>query len=173
MGTIKINDWNLYSSSLGVVNFLGVVLRRPVNRGLLTLILGVVGSVLAAAGILDKFTDFLIVLGVAFPPIVGITVAEYYVVKMWRGDLDRTRDAGVLPETSPTWVPATLVIWLASALIGRFGAWGLPSINSLVAAFVLYVVAGKLGLVRGVGISHTETVNIPATGDSSTERVQA
>jgi cytosine permease len=40
-------------------------------------------------------------------------------------------------------------------LIGYFVSWGLPSINSLAAAFVLYVVAGKLGLVRGVGVSRT------------------
>jgi cytosine permease len=82
-------------------------------------------------------------------------VAEYFVVKQWRPELDRSRAAGTVPETAPTWVPATLVIWLVAAVIGYFGTWGLPSINSLVAAFVLYVVAGKLGLIRGVGVSRT------------------
>lgn len=166
LGTVKINDWNLYSSSLGAVNFLGIILKRPVNRGLLTLVIGVIGSVLAAAGILDAFTNFLILLGVAFPPIVGIMVAEYFVVKLWRGELDATREAGTLPATSPTWVPATLVIWLASSLIGKYVEWGLPSINSLVVAFVLYVVAGKLGLVRGYGSSVTE--NTAAAADPTT-----
>lgn len=155
LGTLKINDWNLYSSGLGVVNFVGTVFGKHVNRGMVTLILGVVGSVLAAGGILDSFIGFLTVLGVAFPPIAGIMVAEYFVVQTWRPDLERSRAAGTVPETAPTWVPATLVIWLGSALIGHFVSWGLPSINSLVAAFVLYVVAGKLGLVRGVGVSRT------------------
>ncbi|NNG37585.1 purine-cytosine permease family protein [Nakamurella aerolata] len=163
LGTLKINDWNLYSASLGTVNFLGVVLRRRVNRGLLTLIIGVIGSVLAAAGILDKFMDFLIILGVAFPPIVGIMVAEYFVVKLWRGQLDSTRADGTLPASSPTWVPVTLLIWLAAALIGHFVHWGLPSINSLVVAFVLYVVIGKLGGIKGYGVSRTETAGA-ATG---------
>ncbi|MEJ7647754.1 MAG: cytosine permease [Nakamurella sp.] len=177
LGTVKINDWNLYSSSLGAVNFLGVILKRPVNRGVLTLIIGVIGSVLAAAGILSKFTDFLILLGVAFPPIVGIIVAEYFVVKLWRPELDRTREAGTLPETSPTWVPATLVIWVVSAVVGKFVAWGLPSINSLVVAFVLYVVAGKAGLIKGYGVSRTETagpVDASAAAPSTTsKKVQA
>lgn len=155
LGTLKINDWNLYSSGLGLVNFVGTVLGRRVNRALATLALGVVGSVLAAAGILDSFMDFLILLGVAFPPIAGIMVAEYFVVKRWRGELERSRAAGTLPETAPTWVPATLLVWLAAALLGGLVSWGLPSINSLVAAFVLYVAAGKLGLVRGVGVSRT------------------
>jgi cytosine permease len=155
LGTLKINDWNLYSSGLGVVNFVGTVFGKHVNRAMATLVLGIVGSVLAAGGILDSFIGFLTVLGVAFPPIAGIMVAEYFVVKQWRPELERSRAAGTVPETAPTWVPATLVIWVVAALIGHFVTWGLPSINSLVAAFVLYVVAGKLGLVRGVGVSRT------------------
>jgi cytosine permease len=161
LGTLKINDWNLYSSGLGLVNFVGTVLGRRINRAIATLCLGVVGSVLAAAGILDSFVPFLTILGVAFPPIAGIMVAEYFVVKRWRGELEASRAAGTLPESAPTWVPATLVIWVVSALIGYFVSWGLPSINSLVAAFVLYAVAGKLGLVRGVGTSPTADLSHP------------
>jgi cytosine permease len=155
LGTLKINDWNLYSSGLGVVNFVGTVFGKRVNRAAVTLALGVVGSLLAAGGILDNLIGFLTLLGVAFPPIAGIMVAEYFVVRIWRPDLDRSRAEGRLPESAPTWVPATLVVWVVAALIGQFVTWGLPSINSLVAAFVLYVVAGKAGLVRGIGVSRT------------------
>lgn len=159
LGTIKINDWNLYSSGLGIVNFIGTVFGRHVNRAMVTLVVGVIGSVLAAAGILQRFSDFLILLGVAFPPIAGIMVAEYFIVRRWRGDLDATRDTGRLPESAPTWVPATLAIWLAAALVGKFVTWGLPSINSLLLAVVLYVLAGKIGLVQGVGVSRTRDLS--------------
>ncbi|MEV0826858.1 purine-cytosine permease family protein [Nonomuraea rubra] len=159
-GTVKINDWNLYSSGLGLVNFVGTVFGRRVHRGLATALIGVVGSVLAAAGILDAFTEFLTLLGVAFPPIAGIMVAEYFVVRRWRGDLEAARAVGRVPEQAPAWVPATLVIWLVAALVGRFVEVGLGSINSLVVAFVLYVVAGRLGLVRGVGAGRTEQVRV-------------
>jgi cytosine permease len=156
-GTVKINDWNLYSSGLGVVNFAGTVFGRHLHRGVVTAVIGVVGSLLAAAGILDAFSDFLIVLGVAFPPIAGIMVAEYFVVRRWRPELAAARAAGTVPATAPQWVPATLVIWLAAALVGKYVEIGLPSITSLVVAFVLYAVAGKLGLVRGIGSGRTET----------------
>ena len=100
-------------------------------------------------------------LGVVFPPIAGIMVAEYFVVKRWRRELS---DAENIPATSPTWVPATLVIWAVASLIGYFVAVGIPSINSVVMAFVLYVVAGKAGLIRGVGVSRTEAAPAaPAT----------
>ena len=155
LGTLKINDWNLYSSGLGVVNFIGTVFGKHVNRAIVTLLIGVVGSVLAAGGILQKFTDFLIILGVAFPPIAGLMIAEYFIVRRFRPALEESRVTGAVPATAPTWVPATLVIWAAAALIGHYVTWGLPSINSLVFAFVAYVVVGKAGLVRGVGISRT------------------
>ncbi|HEY1824195.1 MAG TPA: cytosine permease [Trebonia sp.] len=154
LGTFKINDWNIYSSGLGVVNFIDVVFGKKVNRGLVTLILGVAGSVLAAAGILNHFTTFLSILGVVFPPIAGIVICEYFLVKTWRRDLSGT--AG-LPATAPRWVPATLVIWAISSLVGYYLHAGIPSINSIVLAFLLYLVAGKLGLVRGAGTAITET----------------
>ncbi|MEU6269228.1 purine-cytosine permease family protein [Saccharopolyspora shandongensis] len=150
-GTVKINDWNLYSSGLGLVNFVGTVFGKRLNRGVATAMFGLIGSVLAAVGILDQFTGFLTVLGVVFPPIGGIMVAEYFIVRRWRGELEASRALGEIPASAPNWVPATLVVWLVASLVGGFVEIGLPSINSLVLAFVLYVVAGKLGLVRGVG----------------------
>jgi cytosine permease len=171
LGTIKINDWNLYSSGLGIVNFIGVVFGRHVNRATVTLAVGVVGSVLAAAGILQKFTDFLMILGVAFPPIAGIMVAEYFIVRRWRGDLEASRASGQLPHSAPLWVPATLVIWLVSALVGKFVGWGLPSVDSLVLAIVLYVVAGKLGLIRGVGVGLTQDADARAPAPAAVPAV--
>jgi cytosine permease len=156
-GTLKINDWNLYSASLGLVNFVSTTFRTNLNRVATTIVVGIVGSVIAAAGILGHFTDFLTTLGVAFPPIAGIMIAEYFVVKVWRKDLDATREAGELPANAPRVVPATIVIWLVASLIGKYVTWGIPSITSLVVAMVLYVVAGRAGLVRGVGVSRTPT----------------
>lgn len=155
-GTLKINDWNLYSSTLGLVNFVSVAANRALPRAATTAVVGVVGTLLAAFGILQRFTDFLIVLGVVFPPVAGVMLAEYFVVRRWRPDLDRTRDAGVLPATAPLVVPATLIIWVISSLIGYYVTWGIPSITSIVVAFVLSVAAGKLGLLKGFGIARTD-----------------
>jgi cytosine permease len=168
LGTIKINDWNLYSSGLGIVNFAGTVFGRAVNRRAVTLCVGVIGSLLAAGGILERFTDFLILLGVVFPPVSGIMIAEYFVVRCWRSDLERSRANGTVPDRAPTWVPATLAIWLLASAVGQFVTWGLPSINSLVAAFVLYVLAGKLGWVRAAGSTPTE--HLPPGGLMTVEK---
>ncbi|WP_028709711.1 purine-cytosine permease family protein [Propionicicella superfundia] len=154
-GTLKINDWNLYSSSLGLVNFISTTFNKNLHRVATTIVLGVVGSILAAAGILSMFTSFLTVLSVAFPPIAGIMVAEYFVVKKWRKDLDASRSEGVLPATAPRFVPATILVWLVSSVFGYFVTWGIPSVNSLLLSMILYTVVGKLGWVKGIGVSQT------------------
>ncbi len=150
--TVKINDWNLYSSSLGFVNTLSTVFGLRVNRVVATIAIGVLGTTLSALGILDRFADFLTVLGVTLPPIAGIMVAEYFLVRRWRPALDESRAHGRLPQTEPGWVPATLVIWAGAAAVGWWTEqeqFGIPALNSLVIAGLVYLAAGKAGLVRG------------------------
>ncbi|MEU4548534.1 purine-cytosine permease family protein [Nonomuraea dietziae] len=151
--TVKINNWNLYSASLGLLNAIESTTGLKLNRVAVTIGIGIFGSILAAMGILERFTDFLLILGVITPPIAGIMVAEYFVVKRWRPVLDASRERGELPATEPGWVPATLVIWACAALVGWLSEhhqWiGIPALNSLLLAGLAYIVAGKLGLVRG------------------------
>lgn len=145
-GTIKMNDWNLYGASLGIVSFMSTVFGKTVSRAKVTILIGIAGSLLAAAGILDYFIEFLTLLGVTFPPIAGIMVAEYYIVRKWRTLLSES--APRLPKEEPNWVIGTLVVWLGSAALGAWLPIGIPSLNSLIASIILYVLAGKLGLIR-------------------------
>ncbi|MFF8912817.1 cytosine permease [Streptomyces sp. NPDC015032] len=153
MSTAKINDWNLYGSSLGVVNFFQVVFGKRLHRGAVTIVLGVAGTALSAVGIMTHFTEFLSVLGVAIPPIGGIIVAEYWVVKKMRKPLDETRESETLPNSSPTWVPMSIAIWIAAFCVGKFYDGGIPALNSLATAFILYSVLGLLGWVKPYGTS--------------------
>lgn len=49
------------------------------------------------------------------------------------------------------------MIWLLASLFGKYVTVGLPSVNALVAAFVLYVAADRIGLLRGFGSYDTES----------------
>lgn len=150
--TVKINDWNLYSASLGFVNALSTLFGVKVGRVPTTIVIGVLGSALSALGILSHFVDFLTLLGVSLPPIAGIMVAEYYLVRRWRPHLDATREAGTMPETEPGWVPASVVVWVVAAAIGWWTSqldFGIPSLNSLLVGLAGYWIAGRLNLVGG------------------------
>ncbi len=160
---LKINDWNLYPSSLGITNAAHTLFGARVNRQIVTIILGVTGSVLSALGIADKFQDFLMQLGIIIPPVAAIMIAEYFVVKTWRADLDESRARGAMPSRTPDWVLAGLIAWVVGWATAFFlekhpdwiPALNVPALVSLVVAFVVYVVLGKAGLARGVGIKET------------------
>lgn len=168
LGTVKINDWNLYSAGLGFTNVFGLF-GGAVNRRVVTAVVGILGSLLAAGGLLTRFVDFLILLGVVFPPVAGIMAAEYFVVRKWRASLDVSRVNGTLPACAPNWVPATLAIWAASAVVGHFVTFVPGSLISLVSAFILYVAAGKAGMIRGFGESFTYSRRTAAEKDSDEE----
>ena len=89
--TLKINDWNLYSAALGIVNLVQTATGRHANRAVITLIVGLLGSVLSMLGILDSFVGFLIILGVATPPVAGIMIVDYFVLRRSRRELEEAR----------------------------------------------------------------------------------
>ena len=136
--TLKINDWNLYSASLGIVNMVQTITGRHISRAWVTLLVGLLGSVLSMLGILSGFVGFLILLGVAIPPVAGIIVIEYFLVERWRPQLEQTRLTGTLPTVAEGWNIAALVAWASGFLVGYFVHVGVPSINSLVVAAAVY-----------------------------------
>ncbi|WP_431040892.1 purine-cytosine permease family protein [Streptomyces sp. P1-3] len=141
---LKINDWNLYSSSLGLVNSIDVLLGRRVGRRSVTLLIGVIGTALSAMGIVDDFTEFLETIGILAPPVAGIIIAEYFVVRRFRAELDRARLSGVMPGECSDWMPLSLVCWAAGAGVGKYLDHGIPAINAVVVAFLLYAAIGRI-----------------------------
>ncbi|CNH10643.1 cytosine permease [Yersinia pekkanenii] len=138
LATIKINDVCLYSSSLALTNVVEGITGNKWSRTWLTVLLGIVGTLLSIVGILDKFTDFLTLLGVIFPPISGVMMVDYYVLRTSRKLLDTSRQTQSLPESTP------LIGWkaIAACVVGTIGGMnielGIPSFNSLIIASTIY-----------------------------------
>ena len=153
--TTKINDWNLYSGSLGLANFLDTAFGKKIHRALLTLVVGIVGTALSALGILTHFISFLTILGVAFPPVAAIMVVDYFVLRTHRRELDATRATG-LPRWCPNWNAAGWIAWIAAALVGYYVHWGIASINALVVGAILYYGLAKTMPVRTPASAVTE-----------------
>jgi cytosine permease len=146
--TTKINDWNLYSGSLGLANFLDTAFGKRIHRALLTLVVGVIGTLLSALGILAHFIGFLTILGVAFPPVAAIVVVDYFILKTHRAALESSRSSSGLPAWCPNWNAAGWVAWIAAAVVGYYVNWGIASVNSLVVAAILYYGLARLMPVK-------------------------
>lgn len=89
--TVKLNDMNLYSSALGVATAINALFNVKINRNVMTWTLGIIGTLLSVIGIINYFTSFLTLLGVAIPPAAGIMVIDYFILKRNRGVLEETR----------------------------------------------------------------------------------
>ncbi|ACT08098.1 permease for cytosine/purines uracil thiamine allantoin [Dickeya chrysanthemi Ech1591] len=138
--TLRINDINLYSSSLGIANAVEGVTGRKLSYKAITLLIGLIGTFLSVIGILDRFVDFLTLLGVFFPPIIGVMLVDYYILRTSRAQLDESRRRGELPgaDSTPDVGWSAILASLAGSAVGLFTAWGIPALNSLLAASVLY-----------------------------------
>lgn len=136
--TIKTNDFNLYSASLGITTSLNAFFKRLFDRGTVTIIVGVAGTILSAFGIMENFASFLIVLGVAVPPIASIMMIDYFLLKRDRKTLDDAREKGELPKTVEALNPIAIVSWIIGFLVGYFLKSGIPTLNAILASAVAY-----------------------------------
>ena len=149
LATLKLNDANLYASSLHLANLIQVLFRRKVNRALLTILLGAVGIVLSLLGILDHIVGLLLVLGIAVPPTAGVFIVDYFILRRDREALAATRATLSLPPDCEAVNPIAIVAWLAGLVAGTAIHVGVGSVNSIVVSGVLYFALMKLLPMRG------------------------
>ncbi|MDE0366785.1 MAG: cytosine permease [Gammaproteobacteria bacterium] len=127
------NANNLYSTSLG----LAAVVER-VAKWKITVAAGIVGTLVAIGGITDYFMPFLLALGIAIPPVAGIYLVDYFVVR-GRGFFAERRAVDVAPFN-----PAAFAAWLLATATGAVtvGDWfaltRIPACDSLLVAGLLY-----------------------------------
>jgi cytosine permease len=63
---------------------------------------------------------------------------DYYLLRSHRKVLDDSRRAGQLPDQTPTIGWAAIVASIIGGVVGLVTEWGVPTINSLLAASLLY-----------------------------------
>ncbi len=136
--TLRINDINLYSSSLGIANAVEGITGIKLRYTTTTIAIGLLGTLLSVLGILDRFVDFLTVLGVVFPPVIGIMLVDYYLLRSHRDVLDESAKRGELPAETPVIGWSAVIASIAGSVVGLSIDWGVPTINSLAVAGVLY-----------------------------------
>jgi len=143
--TLKINDLNLYGGSLGITNFFNLAFGVTWNRAMVTLVIGILGTILSVLGVLNYLTNYLILLGTYMPPVAAIIIVDYFILKRNRKMLDESRAAnGSLPDKMEVWNPMALIAWIIGGLCGQFITWGICSVNALVAGGMAYFVLMKI-----------------------------
>lgn len=122
------NDNNLYSSSLAIC-----ALFPKFNKHIVVLVLGLGAIVCGFTGIINSFVGFLSFLGILVPPVGGIIIADYFVLKKASYQFGEGTRYGFLSL-------AAFIAWIASVVVGFSITWGIACINSMVVAFVVYLI---------------------------------
>lgn len=135
------NDNNLYTSSLGLANIFNI------SKSKITLIIGILGSILGGLGIANYFSGWLNILGIGVPPMAGIIIADYYVVR--KQSYRFIKDVKQIPE----WNINALTAWILGSIVGFVLKVGIASINSLLVAMLVYLILMK---VKPIEIEFTE-----------------
>lgn len=132
LSTWTINSANLYSASLSLTATI-----RSVAQWKFTLMAGVIGSLLAVAGIIHSFVSFLLLLGLIIPPIAAIYAIDTFL-------LLTGRTAVRIEDTDPAIRWPAIITWIGSALIalmatrGWFTLTTVPALDATLVATAIY-----------------------------------
>jgi len=80
LATWTTNVMNAYSSGIAINQLLH---WHDNKRYISTIVAGIIGTSLAAMGILGKFIDFIMLLTITVPPVAGVLIADYWVSKTY------------------------------------------------------------------------------------------
>jgi len=136
------NTNNLYSSSLGLA-----VLFPGIPKKLLTLIAGILATLVAVLGIFDQFVTFLSIVTVLIAPIGGIYAAEYYFVNKQQFRFDNEKRVSFVGRSFIVWFLASSVAFLttdAPAGLGIFDITTIPALDGFLIALIVQTVLGKV-----------------------------
>jgi cytosine permease len=133
LGQWTTNDNNLYSSALSFMNLV------PWTKWKLTVVFGVIGTALAAAGAINYFVDYLTLLGTYVPAVGAVMLADYYIVRRYMdGIVDKKRyEFGEGAKYKMVNVPA-IVCFIVGGYVGS-KIPGITTVNAVLLTMAIYL----------------------------------
>jgi cytosine permease len=136
LATWTTNTTNAYSGGLAISNLLGFTEAKfKITTG----IAGAIGTLLAAVGILDRFTTFLGIITAFVPPIAGVIIANYWII-------GKGKSENFKPAAGINW--AGIIAFVAGAIVAYLTANVIPffvaPINGIVISIVAYILLIKV-----------------------------
>ncbi|TFG83398.1 MAG: hypothetical protein E4H19_11645 [Chromatiales bacterium] len=143
-------DANLYLPSIQTAS----VFRRP--KRVMVVICGLLGTLLGL-GIYQRFMDFITILAMLAPPLIGPVIVDYYVCNAMRFRAE-------LLERLPAWNPIAVLSFAVGAVSTWFSPdWIANGLFGLLVSMVVYGLLYLLANVLGVRLGHARAVAESAT----------
>ncbi len=135
------NDSNLYSSVLALNNIFRI------KRWKMTIVAGVVASLFAAWGILERLEFFLVILTVSIGPIAGIFLCDYYLLRRTKlGKIQGKPTTRINIKALAVYIAAFLIGWTTSGHPFTFHIFpfSIFAFNGILSAIILYFTVMKI-----------------------------
>lgn len=130
--TWTTNTANAYSGGINAVLMLNL---KDDKRAIATVISGVLGTICAAFGLADHFEAFLTILGEIMLPMMGVIIADYWIVN--RGKPER-----YLYREGFNWVG--IVAWIVGYAVTKLIPYGVPFAQGILVTIIVYVIGMQL-----------------------------
>lgn len=129
LGQWTTNDNNMYSASLAISGAVPTIKKRYI-----VLVCGIIATILGAHGLADSLVPYLLWLGILIPPIGGVLIADFLILN----GIDRLE----APSEPVRW--PSLIAWALGAVTGGVLELGIPAVNAILSAFVIYLILEKV-----------------------------
>lgn len=130
--TWTTNISNLYSCSLALAQIF-----PRIHDWLLTAVAGLIGAMFALMGIMSHFIDFLLILGIAIPPVAGIYLTEYFLSEKVTGRSGNNgREKEIRPGAITAWLSGVAIAFLSTYEFISISS--VPAIDGILAASLTY-----------------------------------
>lgn len=137
LATWTTNTGNAYMSGLAACKMFSI---KDKHRPIVTMIVGVIGIIMAIMGLADFLNTYISIIGAVVPPIMGIIIADYWVICKGNKNLWN-------PKKGINWIG--IMAWVLGggfALIETLGILTVFSsaLDGVIIAFVAYIILYKL-----------------------------
>lgn len=136
LATWTTNVTNAYSGGLAVSNLLGF---GEDKFKISCSVAGLVGTVLAAVGLLSRFEFFLNILSALIPPIAGVMIASYWIVGKGRRENLVEKEGWYLPGILAFAIGA-LVAYITGNIVVLF----IGPVNGIVTAMLAFIILERV-----------------------------
>ncbi|NOH44675.1 cytosine permease [Vibrio cyclitrophicus] len=143
---LVFTQWTTNSSNLTSGGLCMSMVLPRIPRPVLVVIMTIVGIGIAQLGMVNKFTDFLMLLSVTIAPAAGVYIVQYYV-------LDSTKMSFENIQQVPAWMFKGLASWAfgtafsactAPEFFNLFSFTSISALDGILAAGVIYLALMKL-----------------------------
>ncbi|MBQ9534689.1 MAG: cytosine permease [Clostridia bacterium] len=156
LATWTTNTGNAYMSGLAFCKMFSI---KDSKRPLITMCCGVLGILLAIAGLADFLNTYISILGAVVPPTMGVVICDYFVI--CKGKKENWR-----PVEGVNWVG--IIAWICGGGIALLETLGVlhifsPALDGVIISFLaywlIYSLAKNTSLVGGKAISIEEATS--------------